>query len=122
MSISQLFWGNLVASCGLGPRPIPYRSLTSQNLAEAIQFCLRLEAQSAAHDVASRMSHENGVAAAVASFHRNLPLNDMRCSAVSSGPAVWQLKKSSKHTIHLSKIAAEVLIEHHRLKFSDIEP
>jgi hypothetical protein len=91
-------------------------------LAEAIQFCLQPEAQSAARDVASRMRHENGVAAAVASFHRNLPMNDMRCNALPSEPAVWQFKKSSKRSMHLSKIAAEVLIQHHRLKHSDLEP
>ncbi|KAJ5638449.1 hypothetical protein N7528_000839 [Penicillium herquei] len=118
----QLFWGNMVASCGLGPRPIPYRSLTSQNLAEAIQFCLQPEAQSAAHDIASRMSHENGVVTAVASFHRNLPIDKMRCHALPSEPAVWSLKRSSSHPIHLSKIAAEVLIEHHRLKYNDLQP
>jgi hypothetical protein len=119
---SQLFWGNMVASCGLGPRPIPYRSLNSRNLAEAIRFCLQSEAQSAAQQVASRMSHENGVAAAVASFHRNLPVNDMRCHALGSEPAVWQVKKSSKNPIYLSKVAAEVLVDHRRLKSSDLQP
>ncbi|KAJ5098378.1 hypothetical protein N7532_005379 [Penicillium argentinense] len=118
----QLFWGNMVASCGLGPKPIPYRSLTSDNLAAAIQFCLQPEAQSAARDVANRMTHENGVAAAVASFHRNLPLDDMRCHALNSEPAVWRLKTSSKTHIHLSKIAAEVLVDHHRLKMNDLQP
>ncbi|KAJ5753529.1 uncharacterized protein N7511_007682 [Penicillium nucicola] len=118
----QLFWGNMVASCELGPRPIPYRSLTSQNLAEAIRFCLKPEAQLAAQEVANRMSHENGVAAAVASFHRNLPVKEMRCHALPSEPAVWQFKKSSKPPIHLSKVGAEVLIEHHRLKYSDLQP
>lgn len=122
MYTSQLFWGDLVASCGLGPRPIPYRSLTSQNLAEAIQFCLRPEAQSAAFNISLRMSHENGVAAAVDSFHRHLPLSDMRCSAFPTKPAVWKLKKSSKPPIYLSKIAAEVLINYHRLKQSDLQP
>jgi hypothetical protein len=91
-------------------------------LAEAISFCLQPEAQSAARDVASRMSHENGVATAVASFHRNLPLKDMQCHILHSEPAVWRFKKSSKIPIHLSKIAAEVLVEHHRLKLSDLQP
>lgn len=122
MRFSQIFWGNMVASCGLGPRPIPYRSLTSQNLAEAIQFCLEPGAQAAAQGVANRMSDENGVAAAVASFHRNLPVNDMRCNALPSEPAAWKLKKSPKRFIHLSKIAAEVLTQHHRLKYSDLQP
>lgn len=119
---SQLFWGNMVASCGLGPRPIPYRSLTSTNLAEAIQFCLQPEAQSAANDVAKKMSHENGVTAAVASFHRNLPMTSMRCDVHPSAPAVWRFKNSSKPPLRLSKLAAEVLIEHRRLKQSDLKP
>ena len=122
--LSQLFWGNLVASCGLGPKPIPHRLLTTESLAKAIRFCLQPEALSAAQDVAARMSHEEGVAAAVASFHRNLPpLDTMRCQALHSEPAVWQLKKSSKHpSIRLSKIAAELLVEHRRLKITDLQP
>ncbi|KAJ6015229.1 hypothetical protein N7540_009820 [Penicillium herquei] len=118
----QLFWGNMVASCGLGPPPIPFRSLTSQNLAAAIQFCLQPETQSAAQDVASRISHENGVAAAVASFHRHLPVNKMECHALPTEPAVWRFKKNAKSPIHLSKFAAEVLIQHRRLKQSDLQP
>jgi UDP:flavonoid glycosyltransferase YjiC (YdhE family) len=120
-TFSQLFWGNMVASCGLGPRPIPYRSLTSTNLAEAIHFCLQTEAKSAAQHVASRMGHENGVAAAVASFHRNLPVNDMRCHVFPSEPAVWQFKKSSKPRMRLSKLAAEVLVGHSRLHLGDLQ-
>ncbi|KAJ5737241.1 uncharacterized protein N7483_002366 [Penicillium malachiteum] len=118
----QLFWGNMVASCGLGPRPIPYRSLTSDKLAEAIKFCLQPEAQAAAHDVADRMSHENGVATAVASFHRNLPVTNMQCDVHPSAPAAWRFKKSSKKPLLLSKIAAGVLIDHRWLKQSDLQP
>ncbi|KAJ5919710.1 hypothetical protein N7454_009545 [Penicillium verhagenii] len=118
----QLFWGNMVASCGLGPKPIPYRALDSENLADAIRFCLHPRAQSAARDVANRMSHENGVSAAVASFHKHLPVNHMRCHVLNSEPAVWCFKKSSKAPIHLSKIAAEVLVDHHRLKWNDLQP
>jgi hypothetical protein len=119
---SQLFWGNMIASRGLGPRPIPYKQLNAQNLASAIEFCLQPSAQAAARDVARQMSDESGVSTAVTSFYRNLPLDRMRCHLLSSEPAVWQLKKSSKPPLHLSKLAAEVLIEHHRLKISDLEP
>ena len=113
----------MVASCGLGPNPIPYRSLTTENLMGAIQFCLQPHALFAAQDVAARMSHEDGVAAAVASFHHNLQVDTMRCQALGSEPAVWLLKKSSKHpSIRLSKIAAEHLIEHRRLKMTDLQP
>jgi hypothetical protein len=68
------------------------------------------------------MRHENGVSTAVASFHRNLPVNAMRCHALHSEPAVWKIKKLSKSPIYLSKVAAEVLVDHRRLKLSDIQP
>ncbi|KAF7715323.1 Sterol 3-beta-glucosyltransferase [Penicillium ucsense] len=116
----QLFWGNMVASRGLGPSPIPYRSLDSTKLAEAIRFCLQPEVQSAAQHFGGLMNRENGVAAAVASFHRNLPINNMRCHALSSEPAVWQVKQSGKGPILLSKLAADVLVNHRRLKSSDL--
>lgn len=118
---SQLFWGNLIASRGLGPLPIPHKSLSAQNLADAIRFCLQPSAQAAARDVARQMRDETGVSAAVASFHRNLPLDRMRCHLMTSEPAVWKLKKGSK-PMHLSRLAAEVLVEHHRLKPGDLEP
>jgi len=111
----------MIASRGLGPSPIPYKSLNAQNLASAIEFCLQPSAQAAARDVARQMSNESGVSTAVTSFHRNLPLDGMRCHLLTSEPAIWQLKKASR-TLHLSKLAAEVLIEHHRLKLSDLEP
>ncbi|CAG7935206.1 unnamed protein product [Penicillium olsonii] len=117
----QLFWGNLIASRGLGPKPIPHKSLNPQNLADAIRFCLTPSAQAAARDVANQMRDEAGVSTAVASFHRNLPLDRMRCDLLTSEPAVWKLKKSSK-PFYLSRLAAEVLVEHHRLKASDLEP
>ncbi|CAI7644449.1 unnamed protein product [Penicillium bialowiezense] len=118
----QLFWGNMVASRGLGPRPIPYRSLNAHNLADAIQFCLQPSAQAAGQDVANQMAGESGVTAAVTSFHRNLPLENMRCQFLPSQPAVWRFKKASKSNIHLSKVAAEILIQSHRIKLSDIKP
>ncbi|CAG8060119.1 unnamed protein product [Penicillium olsonii] len=118
----QLFWGNMVASCGLGPKPIPYQSLTTESLAEAIRFCLQPAAQSAAEQVANRMSHECGVSTAVESFHRNLPVADMQCDVLHSEPAVWRFKKKSKSPIRLSKLAAEILIQHHRFKLSDLQP
>lgn len=111
----------MIASRGLGPSPIPYKSLNAQNLASAIEFCLQPSAQAAARDVARQMSNESGVSTAVTSFHRNLPLDGMRCHLLTSEPAIWQLKKAPR-TLHLSKLAAEVLIEHHRLKPSDLEP
>lgn len=60
------------------------------------------------------MSAENGVKAAVQSFHRHLPRETLHCDVLPHLPAVWTYKVSSKQTFKLSKLAAEVLVD--RLK------
>lgn len=104
----------MVAQAGAGPNPIPHASLDPQNLAAAIQFCLTPEATAAAREIAITMQAESGVAAAVDSFHRNLPLDRMRCSVISGQPAVWVYKKGSR-PLNLSKAAVSILIEHDRI-------
>lgn len=89
-------------------------SLTAENLAEAINFLITPEARHSAHQIAQSMSAENGVEAAVQSFHRNLPRDTVRCDMLPDLPAVWTYRISSKQTIKLSKLAAEALID--RLK------
>jgi hypothetical protein len=98
----------MVARAGAGPRPIPHRSLTSQNLAGAINFCLSAEAKEAAEAISAKMMNERGVEAAVNSFHANLPLEDMQCAILPTLPASWSYKDSS---IRLSKFAAETLLQ-----------
>ncbi|KAJ5753467.1 uncharacterized protein N7511_007620 [Penicillium nucicola] len=117
----QLFWGNMVASCGIGPKPIPHRELTADNLAEAIRFCLEPSTLSAAEDVAIRMSEESGVTAAVSSFHRNLPIDQMQCRFFGSEPAAWKLKlQNSNVSVFLSKMAAGILVENSRIDARDL--
>lgn len=110
---SQPFWGDMIAAAGAGPEPIPYRSLTSANLIEAIQFCLRPEAQIAAQSIAGSMSREEGVKTAAASFYANLPASDMYCDLLNDQPAVWEYQRKGKR-LKLSGVAAEILIN--RLK------
>ncbi|KGO73227.1 UDP-glucuronosyl/UDP-glucosyltransferase [Penicillium italicum] len=117
----QLFWGNMVASRGIGPIPIPYRSLNAENLAEAIRFCLHPDTLAAAGNLAREMSEEAGVSAAVASFHRNLPIDKMKCQFIDSEPAVWQLKQNGKSPINLSKMAAGILLENSRIDMKDLK-
>ncbi|KAJ5323144.1 UDP-glucuronosyl/UDP-glucosyltransferase [Penicillium brevicompactum] len=117
----QLFWGNMVASRGIGPMPIPHRSLNAENLAEAIRFCLHPDTLSAAGELAHQMSEEAGVSAAVASFHRNLPMADMKCQFMDSEPAVWRLKQDSKKTMNMSKIAAGILIENSLIDANELK-
>jgi hypothetical protein len=98
----------MVAAAGAGPKPIHHKSLTAQNLSEAISYCLTPQASAAAAQIASKMSTETGVRTAVDSFHSHLPLADMMCDILPDEPAVWRYS-SKKVSIKLSKKAAEAL-------------
>ena len=111
---SQPFWGNMVASAGAGPQPIPYRSLTTENLSRAIVQCLEPETRSAAQILAAKMQTEDGVRTAVASFHRHLP-RDMQCQILPDQAAAWTYK-SNRTNIRLSKRTAGALIKASILK------
>lgn len=111
----------MVASRGIGPIPIPHRSLNAENLAEAIRFCLHPDTLSAAEELSRQMSQEAGVSAAVASFHRNLPMADMKCQFMDSEAAVWRLKQDSKNSMNMSKAAAGILIENSLIDPNDLK-
>lgn len=116
---SQPFWGSMVARSGAGPRPIPYASLNAENLAEAIAFSLRPTTAESARGIALKMQHESGVAAAVRSFHRHLPLDRMRCSLIPNQPAMW-IHKRSKKSLKLSKVAVQLLIDNGKLNAKEL--
>ncbi|KAF2021850.1 glycosyltransferase family 1 protein [Aaosphaeria arxii CBS 175.79] len=105
----QPFWGNMVAAAGAGHPPIHHKLLNVQNLAEAIQYCLSSEAKTAALRIAEQMRTESGVAAAVDSFHRNLPREGFKCDVIPRLPAAWAWKKG-KRTKLLSKVAAATVV------------
>lgn len=111
----------MVAAAGAGPLPILYRSLTSQNLAEAITFCLHPDTAAAAQRIAFKMQDEAGVRVAAESFHRNLPQERLRCHLLPDQPAVWEYKKSLPEPLYLSKIAARHLVDHHRLESKHLQ-
>ncbi|CAH0027346.1 unnamed protein product [Clonostachys rhizophaga] len=105
----QPFWGQMVANAGAGPQPIPHKSLTADNLADAIRYCLSQQAAIAAASIAASMESEAGVQAAVQSFHRQLPLERIRCDLIPSEPASWTYTKTKK-PLRLSKMAAEIIL------------
>jgi hypothetical protein len=109
----------MVNAAGAGPMPIPQKQLNCQNLAEAIKVCLAPEALAAAKVMAGKMRQENGVRQAVNSFHSNLPLDNMQCDIFPNFPAAWAYKKGSKQ-LKLSKVAAQVLTDAHRVKWTDL--
>lgn len=112
----QQFWGKMIAAAGAGPTPIPYESLTKESLAEGISFCMTATAKASAHHIALRISDEDGIKAAVQSFHVNLPLEMMQCDIIPYLPASWVYKKAP---IRLSKLAAQTLIENGIIAPSD---
>jgi len=119
--VSQPFWGNMVHTSGAGPAPIPFKQLNTQNLADAIRFCLTPEASTAAQQIADKMARESGVRRAVASFHANLPMKNMRCDILSNLPAVWLYERKGK-SMKLSKMAAEMLVGEGKIAWNHLKP
>lgn len=119
-SFSQPFWGHMVAAAGAGPRPLPYKGLTSLKIAEAIEFCLRPEVLTAAGDIAARMRTESGVKTAVESFHRGLPTKKMQCDIIKGQPAVW-VYKSGRRRIQISRVAAQALSNHLKIDLQKLQ-
>ncbi|KAL5321393.1 hypothetical protein ACEPPN_009351 [Leptodophora sp. 'Broadleaf-Isolate-01'] len=116
----QPFWGHMVAAAGAGPRPLPYKGLTSLKIAEAIEFCLRPEVLTAAGDIAARMRTESGVKTAVESFHRGLPTKKMQCDIIKGQPAVW-VYKSGRRRIQISRVAAQALSNHLKIDLQKLQ-
>jgi sterol 3beta-glucosyltransferase len=66
LAVDQYFWGERVRALGLGPRPIPQRSLTAQGLAQALQqtvYDTRMRA--VASMLGEQIAGEDGVRTAV---------------------------------------------------------
>lgn len=62
----QFFWGRRTAELGLGPRPIPFKKLSVENLTRAlIQLRSQSEFKQAAGKLGQRLRNENGLQDAV---------------------------------------------------------
>lgn len=108
----QHFWGKMLASAGVGPEPVPYKSLSAEKLAEGIKYLLTDKAAEAAGQIAKNIALEgDGAENAVKEFHHQLavrgPVN-FRCSILKDKVAVWQLKGTS---VRLSALAADFLVD-----------
>lgn len=112
---SQPFWGDMVASRGVGPAPVRYKSLSVQSLLQAISICLEPETKVAAEAISRKMREENGVRAAVQSFHANLP-REIGCQVIPNEVAAWKHKSK----VRLSKRAASTLLKASSIKVEDL--
>ncbi|KAF5862118.1 hypothetical protein ETB97_012102 [Aspergillus alliaceus] len=104
----QPFWGSIVARAGAGPQPVPYKQLTAEKLADAINTALEPSTLEKAEEIGKGMRTERGVQNAVCSFHQHLDLRSLRCAICPTRPAVWWHRHMH---VKLSAFAAAVLVE-----------
>ncbi|KAF2862120.1 glycosyltransferase family 1 protein [Piedraia hortae CBS 480.64] len=114
----QMFWGSMVSKAGAGPPPIPHKSLTATNLADAIKTCLHPDSVAKARELSRRISCEDGTRTAAETFHRMLDLDSLRCSVFPAKPAVWRVKRTQ---VRLSAFAACTLAKAGLLDFSELK-
>jgi hypothetical protein len=137
----QWFWGDMVARRGAGPKPIPFKQLTSDRLSEAINFALRPECREVAQEIANSMERENGCEAGARFFHAALRPDQSRgtcCAVCPERIACWKIRKppsSSRKSsesrssllkngsseIKLSAVAAAVLLSEKEIDMDDLE-
>lgn len=103
---------------GAGPKPIPYKDLTADLLAESITKCLQPEVQEKAQSLSRIIAKERGQKAGAESFQDSLDLDKLRCTLAPKRPAVWRIRRTQ---IRLSTFAATVLLQEHLLESTDIK-
>ncbi|EUC54065.1 glycosyltransferase family protein, partial [Rhizoctonia solani AG-3 Rhs1AP] len=114
----QPWWATQIARRGAGPPPLDHKALTSETFSSAIRVALSPGALSAAREVGRMIMREDGAGNGVESFHRHLPLLNMKCDLAHNRVAVWY---SAKHKLRLSAFAAQVLAEVKHIKLKKLK-
>jgi hypothetical protein len=115
----QFFWGSVIEKCGAGPRPLPGKSITAEQLAEALRFVHNTTTRVAAERIRDAILNEDGCTAAVHAFHTNLPLTHMHSDLEPTFAACY---RSEKYDIQISHPVAQVLVTAGVLKESELRP
>ena len=76
----QFFWGRVMTDAGAGPESIPIHRLNSDALAEAFEFCRRVEVRERAAALGTAVRETDGVELVVRSVYRHLPAPAMCCA------------------------------------------
>ena len=114
----QPFWGAMVAKAGAGPKPIPSKQLTADNLAAGIMEALKPTTLTRAQELGSKISSEQGSDLGAKSFHDCLNVDSLRCALAPSRVAVWRVKRTQ---LRLSAFAAATLGNEGLLDFNDLK-
>ncbi|KAF8686298.1 Glycosyltransferase family 1 protein [Rhizoctonia solani] len=114
------WWATQIASRGAGPPPLDHKALTPEMFASAIRIALSPSSLGAAKQVGKMIMREvrDGAGKGVESFHRHLPLLDMKCDLTPNRVAVWY---SAKYNLRLSAFAAQVLAQSKHLKLKKLK-
>ncbi|WVF67356.1 hypothetical protein IAT40_002111 [Kwoniella sp. CBS 6097] len=115
----QKFWGEMIHSRGAGPAPIPQKQLNADNLTAALEFVMTENAQAAAQVMGDEIRAESGEKKGVDSFHRHLPLLNMRCDIDPSRVAIWW---SDELCLKLSGAVAGLLAQQGKLNLKKLMP
>lgn len=117
----QLFWGSMVGKSGAGPEPVPYSRLDSDKFADGLRYLLTPEAKEAAETIAARIAEDgDGARNALDSVRRafiRFGPDTLRCSILKTHAAAWEVKGTE---IHLSPVAAEVLVSNGQLSYKKL--
>lgn len=111
----------MVATAGAGPKPIPQKEITVENLTEAIRYCLTPEALEAAERISASIQSENGIKQAVRSFHEHVLSYNIRCDVFPDRPAAWMYKSKGK-LVKMSKLAGEALMDSSLISKKHLKP
>ena len=114
----QPFWGAMINRAGAGPKPIPYKDLTADNLATSIAECLKPESLNRAAELSEKIKQERGNEDGADAFHKQLGRHELRCSILPSRIAVWRVRRTD---IRLSALAATVLGDAGLLDLEDLK-
>ena len=113
----QFFWGNVVEKNGAGPRPVPGKVLTTDDLVKALEFVHQPEVKAAAERIRDAILKETGCDDAVHAFHAHLPLSSMRSDLESTYAACYQLQQ---YNLQISRRVAHVLTIGSRINETDL--
>lgn len=113
----QPFWGAMIYRAGAGPKPVTYKNLTQENLAESISEALKPDIQISVKEMSAKIAGENGSEDAAASFNDSVNYDNMRCVLCPEQVAVWRVKKKN---ISLCSMAAATLADNGLLTLQEL--
>ncbi|CAF3768930.1 unnamed protein product [Rotaria sordida] len=103
----QFFWGKVIAKSGAGPRPLPGKSISVEQLIEAFHFVQKPTTCTAAERIRDAILKEDGCAAAVHAFHANLPLTRIYSDLEPTFAACYRI---DEFDLQVSRPVAQVLV------------